>query len=171
MRLGGILVTICAGLTVTACATGPARLTDIEFVWGCWAQKNASDGKTEALLRIVPDRDRSNFSGFIDKILLPGDETILSFASDGSSAGLDAYVSGDDDDLEAAVPPPSRNFVRDYRAGPRRGEPPNLVVFRSTANKDETLTAQGTGSTLKISRTFSGGSTETLFEGARNGCD
>lgn len=48
-------------LVATGCATGPAPMPadmDIDFVRGCWVQKEAPGGKIEAFLRLLPDGDR-----------------------------------------------------------------------------------------------------------------
>lgn len=74
---------------VPGCATAPAApVESMEFVWGCWVQKQAFDGRATVFLRLLPNADRSAYEGqltaYADNEIQPGGRA--SFARDGSRA-------------------------------------------------------------------------------------
>lgn len=60
----------------------------MEFVWGCWVQKQAFDTNSVVFLRLLPNADRSAYEGqllvYNDNTPEPGGR--VSFARDGSQA-------------------------------------------------------------------------------------
>jgi len=79
-----------AALALGACAGGPqveAR-HDMEFVWGCWVQKQPFGRDGVVFLRLLPNADRTAYEGrlsaYIDNEAQPGGRA--SFARDGSQA-------------------------------------------------------------------------------------
>ena len=74
---------------VPGCATAPAApVESMDFVWGCWVQKQAFDGRATVFLRLLPNADRSAYEGqltaYADNEIQPGGRA--SFARDGSRA-------------------------------------------------------------------------------------
>ena len=72
-----------AGLT--GCANAPAKplMQDVDFVRGCWVEKDKSDGRINAFLRLLPDgADGADYTGHLQHVrgIKPGPEIIVSIA-------------------------------------------------------------------------------------------
>lgn len=88
-RIAG-MIAVAACLTLSACATAPEDQApqSMDFVWGCWVQKQAFGRDTTVFLRLLPNADRTAYEGqltvYVDNQTQPGGRA--SFARDGSRA-------------------------------------------------------------------------------------
>jgi hypothetical protein len=173
----GPRVGFLALLALAGCATQPdSRISDVDFVVGCWAQKRASDQTIEASLRLLPggaDGTKSNYSGEIQDATLSGSREPsregLSFARDGSSASW-WLIWGDhnnDPDVDVVGGGSHDDFLRDHYPTPRRGWYRHRAVFKSAYVPGGTLVIEATNERLSISRNV----TELVFDGQRTTCD
>lgn len=87
-RKTSITLATLAALALVACACGPQTESqkDMDFVWGCWVQKQALDTRATVFLRLLPNADRSAYEGqltiYANNAPQPGGRA--SFARDGS---------------------------------------------------------------------------------------
>lgn len=167
------LIVAAATLGAAGCATLPAPMPtdmDIDFVRGCWVQKDAPGEQVQAFLRLLPDGD--NLAGQIADVSTGDWITVatFSFARIGDSVSFDArdmpeqpaHTRVDPSRLAAsfewaraktggklaayAGPAPSRNFLF------AEGGDDRLAIWAVGAEPDATLVF-------------------TLFDGERDGCD
>jgi len=79
---------MAAALALGACASGPQAEApqDMEYVWGCWVQKQAFDTNRVVFLRLLPNADRSAYEGqlLVYSNNAPEQGGRVSFARDGS---------------------------------------------------------------------------------------
>lgn len=164
-------------LATASCASQPAARPadmDIDFVRGCWVQKEAPGGKIESFLRLLPDREtpEESLEGQIADVVT-GDwitNGVFHFSRDGETVTFDArdmpeqspHTRIDPVRLGAsfdwarpkhggklvafAGPTPSRNFLF------VEGWSEHLAIWAIDASPDATLIYQ-------------------LFDGERDGCD
>jgi hypothetical protein len=84
------IAAMVSALALGACAGGPQTDApqDMEFVWGCWVQKQPFGRDGVVFLRLLPNTDRTAYEGrlsaYIDNEAQPGGRA--SFARDGSQA-------------------------------------------------------------------------------------
>lgn len=167
---------ILLSLVASACATQPdPRTHEIDFVQGCWIQKDAPGGTIQAFLRLLPseaDGNETTYSGEIQDVTLdrPGDPMEgVSFARDGSSASWWILLGSYSDDPDVTVVPGGAHdtFERTYNPALDSGRHQYRAVFRSIYVPDGTLVVESTAEQLKITRN----GVETIFYGERDGCD
>ena len=89
-RKTSIASAMLAALMLSGCAGAPQAETRqaMDFVWGCWVQKQAFGRDTTVFLRLLPNEDRTAYEGqltaYADNAVQPGGRA--SFARDGSRA-------------------------------------------------------------------------------------
>lgn len=89
-RKTSIALATLAALAMGACTSGPQPESQhgMDFVWGCWVQKQAFDTGATVFLRLLPNADRSAYEGQLtihaNNAPQPGGRA--SFARDGSRA-------------------------------------------------------------------------------------
>ena len=175
MRSGACLTVLLASLAASACqqassASGPS----IDFVRGCWVQKDAPGGAIEAFLRLLPggaDGDQTNYSGEIMDVTSgePGHRQGLSFARDGSAASWWILFGGygADPDATAVAGGAHDSFERTYDSAFDSGRHQDHAIFESIYVPGGTLAVEATAEQLKVTRNVA----ETIFDGERDGCD
>lgn len=170
-----IAIGLAAALTALAagCATGPhPSPSQIDFVWGCWVQKEEPGGTIQAFLRLLPDQEKSRYAGSLTQIPHRGAEVSLSFARDGDTATLGYLLGGPDEN--GGFKAQAQDFLRrDLTRGPRSGADQHLAAFRSV-HTNKLLIAEGTSDRLKIAWESTGRKPEPedlIFDGERDGCD
>lgn len=94
---GSLAASLAALALLGGCATAPAETPpDMDYVWGCWVQKQAFDGNAIVFLRLLPNDDRTAYAGeltaYARETVQPGGRA--SFARDGSRA---SFFLGDGD--------------------------------------------------------------------------
>ena len=81
---------MAVALALGACAGSPQAENQqgMEFVWGCWVQKQAFDTNSIVFLRLLPNADRSAYEGqlLVYANNAPEQGGRVSFARDGSQA-------------------------------------------------------------------------------------
>jgi hypothetical protein len=165
------LVIAAACIGATGCSLWPWAKPgemDIDFVRGCWVQKESPGGKIQAFLRLLPDEDR--LTGQMADVST-GDwitSATFSFARSGESATFEARDMPDQPEhtridptrlafdwarpqsggqlVAYAGPTPSRNFLF------AEGGNDRLAIWAVSAEPDATLVFK-------------------LFDGERDGCD
>ena len=173
------LLTAAALLAASAC-TSPSAATpadmdmDIDFIRGCWVQKESPGGKIEAFLHLLPDREAptETLSGQLSDVSTNDWITngVFHFARDGETVTFDArdmpeqavHIRTDPARLSASFdwarpkhggrfaaftgPAPSRSFLFTESGGER------LAIWAVSAEPEATLVY-------------------LLFDGERDGCD
>lgn len=145
---------------LAACVSTPAtpERQDVDFVRGCWVDKDATDGRIDALLRLLPaEPDALEYSGDLDYVrgIRPGPQIGISIARDGTHASV--TQNGERTDLPAIADTTS------IAKGSRQ------IVFGSIDSRTTRLEVAGTADTLTMT-VFNGVST-LGFNGQRGGCD
>lgn len=147
------------GASLTGCANAPASplLRDVDFVRGCWVEKNAQDHRIDALLRLLPDG--SEYAGRLEYVrgIRPGPEIRVSVARDGTSASVTR--NGERFDLPAEITASS---------GP--GDVSRRIVFSGTTN-GRYARIEVTGKSHGLAMTILDGVSMLAFDGERDGCD
>lgn len=164
-------------LATTACTSQPpARPADmdIDFVRGCWVQKEAPGEKIEAFLRLLPDRETptDTLSGQIADVVT-GDwiaVAALHFARDGETVTFDAH------DMPEQPPhtriDPARLGASFDWARPKHGG--KLAAFAGPAPSRNFLFVEGGSEHLAIWAVDAAPDATLiyqLFDGERDGCD
>lgn len=176
MRSGASLIALLASLAASACQqTNPTSGASIDFVRGCWVQKDAPGGTIRAFLRLLPggaDGDEQRYSGEIQEVTLgEAVETRagLSFARDGSSASWWILFGAPNVGQDVIVVPGSAqdSFRRIYGSERHSAEHEHRAVFNSIYVPGGTLVVEATAERLKVTRNV----VETIFNGERDGCD
>lgn len=172
-----LLAVLAPVFLAAACATSgpPTATATVDFLRGCWVEKDAPSGAIQAFLRLLPggaDGNELNYSGEIQGATLgkPGQSRGgLSFARDGSSASWWVYFGGHSSDQDVSVIPGSAhdNFQRISAPTRRAGQNKYYAVFKSIYVPDGTLVVEATAERLKVTRN----TVETIFDGERDGCD
>ena len=156
LKVGPVLATLAlAGCIVPAPPRQSAVVQDVDFVRGCWVEKQEPDGPATGFLRLLPDG--TDYAGTLTRRIDGEIQTVgrLAFARDGSRLTIQPD-SGDATALEA----------RDPALWPAE---PNKAVFVSHTSPDiEPVSVGGDANRLAIG--FGGGLLGlVLFE--RDGCD
>jgi hypothetical protein len=160
-------------LGAAACVSQPAPMPadmDIDFIRGCWVQKEAPGGRVQAFLRLLPDGD--SLSGQIADVSTGDWITVasLSFARAGERAIFDAR---DMPELPAHTRiDPSRLAASFEWARPESGR--QLAAYAGPAPSRTFLFAEGGADTLAIRAVSADPDATlvfTLFDGERDGCD
>jgi hypothetical protein len=179
MRTGRIITSAMAAITLAACqvvSDPPAERTvqDVEFLRGCWVQKDSPAGKIEAFLRLLPEGvEGAALKGTIVDVR-EGDwtsTTSLSFSRDGNRAQLD----------RPQLPSVSGEFTRTMpseRASLPTWMKPSLggdvAIYRADGERISHLIAESDGERIEI-RTAGTSVDATIivreFSGERDGCD
>ncbi len=169
---------IAVALLATAACTSqpPARPADmdIDFVRGCWVQKEAPGEKIEAFLRLLPDRETptDTLSGQIADVVTGDWITVaaLHFARDGETVAFDAH------DMPEQPPhtriDPARLTASFDWARPKHGG--KLAAFAGPAPSRNFLFVEGGGEQLAIWAVDAAPDATLiyqLFDGERDGCD
>jgi len=167
------MTSLLAGLALAGCAVGPAPLPadmDIDFVRGCWVQKDSPGGKIEAFLRLLPEGD--TLAGAVTDVDTGDWITVatFAFARDGASVTFDAHDMPE-------LPPhtridPARLAASFDWARPQAGR--TLAAFAGPAPSRRFLFAEGGADALTIWAVTADPQATLnfkLFEGERDGCD
>lgn len=149
------------GATLTACIRSPAPpvTQDVEFVRGCWVDKDATDGRINALLRLLPSESEGlEYSGYLEYVrgIRPGPQIRISIARDGTYASV--TQNGERIDILAVA-----DTTPVTKEGARR------IVFDSDNSRTARLEVAGT--TDRLSMTVINGLNTLGFNGQRDGCD
>lgn len=172
-------VWLAALLALPGCTTVPAQ--GVEFVRGCWVTRAPQDGPVEAMLRLLPEgADGPTYRGIVHAFSGPpvdpqGVEAAeLIFSRDGR--WLD--VPDHDRDAEGKIhADPVRSPVRLFAAAPPEAATTHLTQdmhWAAFAQQGEPgwILAVGADEALSVYRVDDTGEPgETLFAGARDGCD
>lgn len=165
-------------LATTACVTQPSTKPtdmDIDFVRGCWVQKETPGGTIQAFLRLLPDREtpaRNTLSGQIADVVTGDWITIAAFhfARDGETVTFDAR------DMPEQPPhtriDPARLTSSFDWARPKHGG--RLAAFAGPAPSRNFLFVEGGDEQLAIWAVDASPEATlvyTLFDGERDGCD
>ena len=152
------LIVAAATLGAAGCATPPAPMPtdmDIDFVRGCWVQKDAPGEQVQAFLRLLPDGD--SLSGQVADVSTGDWITVaaFSFTRAGDRVTFDAR---DIPELPAHT----------------RIDPSRLAAYAGPSPSRTFLFAEGGGDTLTIRAVSAEPDATlvfTLFDGERDGCD
>jgi hypothetical protein len=162
MRNGQTLGVALAGLALAGCAGTPAAplKQDIEFVRGCWVEKDKGDGRINAFLRLLPDGpEGAVYTGHLQYVrgIRPGPEIRIAIARDGTHASATiGGVSGD--------------FPADPAVSPVMDDGSRRIMFSGIANgRPGAITAAGKEERLLLDVTS--GMSHLTFDGERDGCD
>lgn len=167
------LVVAAAMLGAAGCATKPAPLPadmDIDFVRGCWVQKETPGGPIHAFLRLLPDGD--SLSGHLADVSTGDWITVatFSFTRTGDRATFDAR---DMPELPTHTRiDPSRLGASFDWARPKFGG--KLAAYAGATPSRSFLFAEGGDDTMAIwavSAEPDATLVFTLFDGERDGCD
>jgi len=147
----------------------PADL-DIEFVRGCWVQKEAPGERDQAFLRLLPDGD--NLSGQITDVSTGDWITVATF----SFAGTGDRVRFDARDMPQL---PAHARIDPYRLAAsfdwaRTKSGGKLAAYAGPTPSRSFLFAEGEEDTLTIRAVTDAPEATlvlTLFDGDRDGCD
>ncbi len=162
---------VAASLPLSGCSLLPAPApmdVDVDFVRGCWVQKEAPGGKIEAFLRLLPNEDR-----------LTGQMADVSTGDWITSATFSFARAGDTATFEARDMPDQPQYARmdptrlafDW-ARPQSGG--QLVAYAGPAPSRSFLFAEGGNDRLAIwavSAEPDATLVFKLFDGERDGCD
>lgn len=167
------LIVAAAMLGATGCATQPASLPadmDIDFVRGCWVQKDAPGGRIESFLRLLPDGD--TLVGQIADVSTGDWITVatFSFSRTGELATFDAR---DMPELptHTRIDPSRLAASFDWARAQSGGR---LAAYAGPAPSRTFLFADGGEDTLAIRAVNAEPDATlvfTLFDGERDGCD
>jgi hypothetical protein len=158
-------------LAASGCTMWPLAMpadTDIDFVRGCWVQKESPGGKIEAFLRLLPDEDR--LVGQMADVST-GDwitSATFAFARSGETATFEARDMPDQSE-HTRFDPSALAF--DW-ARPQAGG--KLAAYRGGAPARNFLFAEGGNDRLAIwavSAEPDATLVFKLFDGERDGCD
>jgi hypothetical protein len=149
-------------LVATACSTAPGpsanRPADIDFVRGCWVEKDGPGGQVHSFLRLLPPSPGDNaLEGEIRPVasLYANLARRFTFKRDGSSATF----------TDLAADSATETFTRDTAVQVDGSN----ATYRSG---DTVLHVSGDNEGLKIFTAKRDGSAETThFAGERDGCD
>jgi hypothetical protein len=173
MMSGHRTIAALALLGVAGCAAAPAPMPadrDIDFVRGCWVQKESPGGQIEAFLRLLPEGD--TLAGQLADVAT-GDwitGATFSFARSGTSASFETRDLVDQPPHTRIDPSAlARNFdwarpqwggeLAAY-AGPRPSR--SFLFVEGVENR---LAIRAVQSSLEATLVF------TVFDGERDGCD
>ncbi len=160
----GLSIALIA-LPLAGCASAPAtpQRQDVEFVRGCWIERDARDGRINAFLRLLPDGpdgpDGAEYAGYLQFVrgTKPGPQIRIAIARDGrrASAELDGVRI---------------EFPADPAASRVQDEGLHSITFAGVSNGGSgAITAAG-GSD-KLALTVLSNIRRLAFEGERDGCD
>lgn len=171
------LLTAAALLAATACTSAPAAKPadmDIDFIRGCWVQKESPGGKIEAFLRLLPEREAptESLTGQISDVSTNDWITngVFHFARSGETVTFDARDMPEQA-VHARIDPARLAASFDW-ARPKHGG--RLAAFAGPAPSRNFLFAEGGGERLAIwavSAETDATLVYTLFDGERDGCD
>ena len=164
-------------LAATACASQhaaqPADM-DIDFVRGCWVQKEAPSGKIESFLRLLPDREtpEESLEGQINDVSTGDWITIGVFhvARSGEAVTFDARDMPEQP-AHTRIDPARLRASFDW-ARPKHGG--KLAAFAGPAPSRSFLFTESGGERLAIwavSAEPEATLVYLLFDGERDGCD
>ena len=169
--LGRTLVTASLAASLAACQTAPpiktAVIQDVEFLRGCWVQKDAPGGRAIGFLRLLPNTvDGPSYRGDVTEVSPDGNADssgAFGFARDGSSVTL-RIGDGTETTLH-------HGRLAEYPIAPRG----NRAVFggvRPDGSRAPFVIAEGDGEHLWIFFAGqSGASIGDLVSMERDGCD
>jgi hypothetical protein len=91
MQIARILCAALAGALLAGCANTAASplKPNVDFVRGCWLERNPRDGRIDAFLRLLPDGpDGANYVGELEytRGIKPGPKFRITIARDGTRA-------------------------------------------------------------------------------------
>lgn len=127
MQIARTLGVSLLGASLTGCANAPTSplSRDIDFVRGCWVEKNAQNQRIDALLRLLPDG--SEYAGRLEYVrgIRPGPEIRVSVARDGTSAPRPGMANAStwrlkSPQVRAREMYPVASFFRERRTGDTR---------------------------------------------------
>ena len=167
------LIVAAATLGAAGCATPPAPMPtdmDIDFVRGCWVQKDAPGEQVQAFLRLLPDGD--SLSGQVADVSTGDWITVaaFSFTRAGDRVTFDAR---DIPELPAhrRIDPSRLATSFDWA---RATSGARLAAYAGPSPSRTFLFAEGGGDTLTIRAVSAEPDATlvfTLFDGERDGCD
>ncbi len=167
------LAILAAWLATAGCMTGPAPRPsdmDIDFVRGCWVQKESPGGKIEAFLRLLPD-DGVLTGQMAD--VSTGDwitNATFAFARTGETATFEARDMPDQTE-HTRIDPATLAAKFDWARAKSGGR---LAAYAGGSPARNFLFAEGGGDTLTIwavSAEPDATLVFNLFDGERDGCD
>ncbi len=156
---------------MSGCSLWPAPAPtdlDIDFVRGCWVQKESPGGKIEAFLRLLPDDDR--LTGQMADVST-GDwitSATFAFARSGATATFEARDMPDQSE-HTRIDPARLTF--DWARPQARGK---LAAYAGPAPSRNFLFAEGGNDRLAIWAVSAEPDATLifkLFDGERDGCD
>lgn len=164
------IAAVAAVLTLGACAGGPQPEApkNMDFVWGCWVQKQQPGLDAVIFLRLLPNADRSAYEGrltaYANNAPQPGGR--VSFARDGSQASFFLDEEETIGGAGARAPEP---------AGWPKGLPSRAFFTPQPPPYDdqtEYLLVEGDKERLILTVTArEGAELQPLFDFERDGCD
>jgi hypothetical protein len=171
------LLTAAVLLAASACTSPPpakAADMDIDFIRGCWVQKESPGGKIEAFLRLLPDREApaGTLTGQISDVSTHDWITngVFHFARDGETVTFDARDMPEQP-AHTRIDPARLSASFDW-ARPKHGG--RFAAFAGPAPSRSFLFTEGGGERLAIwavSAEPEATLVYTLFDGERDGCD
>lgn len=167
------LIASAVALAAVGCAAQPAPMPadiDIDFIRGCWVQKDAPGETTEAFLRLLPDGDA--LAGQIADVSTGDWITVATFAFTRAGDGV-TFDARDMPERPAHVRiEPSRLGASFDWARAKSGG--KLAAFAAPAPSRNFLFAEGGSDTLAIWAVSAATDVTlvfNLFDGERDGCD
>ncbi len=167
------LIVAAAMLGATGCATQPTPLPadmDIDFVRGCWVQKDAPGEQVQAFLRLLPDGDR--LTGQIADVSTGDWITVatFSFTRASDSVTFDARDMPEQP-THTRIDPSRLAASFDWARAKSGGK---LAAYAGPTPSRSFLFAEGGGDTLAlwaVSAEPDATLVFNLFDGERDGCD
>lgn len=167
------LIAAATMLAAAACATPEAPMPtdmDIDFVRGCWVQKDAPGGQIESFLRLLPDGD--SLSGQIADVSTGDWITVATFSFTGAGDRV-TFDARDMPELPVHTRiDPSRLAASFDWARATSGA--RLAAYAGPSPSRTFLFAEGGGDSLTIHAVSAEPHATlvfTLFDGERDGCD
>ena len=167
------LIFAAATLGAAGCVTPPAPMPadmDIDFVRGCWVQKDAPGERAQAFLRLLPDGD--SLAGQIADVSTGDWITVatFSFTRAGDRVTFDARDMPELPD-HTRIDPSRLSASFDWARAKHGGK---LAAYAGPSPSRTFLFAEGGSDTLTIRAVSAKPDATlvfTLFDGERDGCD